>query len=74
MVEFKENKMRQILYKFNNSRDLAYQSFLKKEIGINELSDAAKVEKFNEVISDIIEFPDIAKTYSNITPEMVTHA
>jgi len=74
MIEFKENKLRQILYKFNNSRDVAYQSFLKKEIGINELSDATKVEKFNEVISDIIEFPDIAKTYSNITPEMVTHA
>ena len=74
MIEYKENKMRQILYPFNNSRDVAYQSFLKKDIGMNELSQAAKVEKFNEIIADIIEFPDIAKTYTNITPEMVKHA
>jgi len=74
MIEYKDNKMRQILYEFNNSRDVAYRSFLKKDPSLNELSTASKTEKFNEVISDIIEFPDIARNYTNITPEMVKHA
>ena len=74
MIEFKENKMRQILYQFNNSRDVAFKSFLKKDLRMTQLSSAQQTEKFNEIISDIIEFPDIAKTYNNITPEMVNHA
>ena len=74
MIEFKENKMRQILYKFNNTRDVAFRSFLKKDPRLTQLSSAQQTEKFNELISDIIEFPDIAKTYNNITPEMVNHA
>ena len=31
-------------------------------------------EMFNEIIADIIEFPERARTYKYITPEMVQHA
>lgn len=72
MVEFKERIVRQVSYDFNKTRDIARGSFFK--ILPKGYSNIQREEMFNEIIADIIEFPERAKTYKYITPEMVQHA
>ena len=74
MLEFKEMSLKQISFNFNKTRDIAYYSFLKLNPELTKGFNTGKIETFQQIISDIIEFPELAKTYKHVTPEMIKHA
>ena len=74
MLEFKERIMKQTLNKYNRTKDTAYRSFIKLNKDNITINPSLNNEKFNQLMTDFIENPELFKNTKMITKEMEIHA
>ena len=74
MLEFKERIMKQTLNKYNRTRDTAYRSWVKLNKDNITVNPSLNNEKFNQLMTDFIENPELFRNTKMITKEMEVHA
>lgn len=74
MLEFKERVMKQTLNKYHRTRDTAYRSWVKLNKDNITVNPSLNNEKFNQLMTDFIENPQLFKNTKMITKEMEVHA